>query len=644
MKTTLKRGMGRGAAVNGNGRAVYPPAVAPPMRRYRQPPPQERGFARVAGKILLWVVVLAVMGAGGVAGGTYLYVEQGIVEALGPRSRDVIEATRRLDIAVPGAPTTALVVGYDKRVGVEESVTGNSDTLMLLRADPNAETVSMLSFPRDLLVEVHGCKGRGPWLGRINMAYAECGSTASLETVRRLTGIPINYLVTVNFRGFKQIVSNLGGVWIDVDRRYFNDNSAGGERYATIDLQPGYQKLNGSKALDFVRYRHADSDLYRLARQQLFVKAAKQRLSQFSAFDVPKLVNVVTKNVEVGHAGATDFDVRTLIGYAYLAYKLPAGHFFQAKLDQDKLGEDAAFHILADEAAIQEAVADFTRPDVEAPAKATAVATGKKAGSTAPPPTETTFAVLNGNGKPGSAANAGYVLGQRGYVNVTGPNANAPSWEYIYTEVYYRPGVAGAPAAAERLAKLFSQARVRPLPPQLEQLSNGAMLTIVVGQTFNGTLAPAPRDRTPTRKPPQVKRDAETAALLRSVRRKVPFQLYGPTVVESTSFLARDTPLRVYEITDDHKAVRATFSTGASDYWGIQMTDWEEAPVLSERNFIRSIGGRRYELHYVGPKLHMVVLRQGGASYWVVNTLLDSLSNETMLAIAKGLKPLRTVR
>ena len=50
------------------------------------------------------------------------------------------------------------------------------------------------------------------------------------------------------------------------------------------------------------------------------------------------------------------------------------------------------------------------------------------------------------------------------------------------------------------------------------------------------------------------------------------------------------------------------------------MTDWEDAPVLAERNFVRSIGGRRYELHYSGPKLHMVVLRQGGATYWVVNT------------------------
>ena len=93
-----------------------------------------------------------------------------------------------------------------------------------------------------------------------------------------------------------------------------------------------------------------------------------------------------------------------------------------------------------------------------------------------------------------------------------------------------------------------------------------------------------------------------------------------------------------------HKTVRLTYRTGALEYWGVQMTDWDEAPVLAESNAARTIGGRRYELHFTGPKLHMVVLRHEGATYWVVNTLLDSLSNETMLEIAKGLKPLSAVK
>jgi hypothetical protein len=81
-------------------------------------------------------------------------------------------------------------------------------------------------------------------------------------------------------------------------------------------------------------------------------------------------------------------------------------------------------------------------------------------------------------------------------------------------------------------------------------------------------------------------------------------------------------------------------TNGALEYWGIQMTSWRDAPILAGPNKIVRVGGRRYELHYSGPRLHMVVLRQGPGTYWVVNTLLNSLSNETMLAIARGLKPL----
>ena len=63
--------------------------------------------------------------------------------------------------------------------------------------------------------------------------------------------------------------------------------------------------------------------------------------------------------------------------------------------------------------------------------------------------------------------------------------------------------------------------------------------------------------------------------------------------------------------------------------------------VVSQPNKVVRLGGRRFELHYAGSHLHMVVLRRGNATYWVVNTLLNDLSNETMLAVAKGLKPLR---
>jgi hypothetical protein len=164
---------------------------------------------------------------------------------------------------------------------------------------------------------------------------------------------------------------------------------------------------------------------------------------------------------------------------------------------------------------------------------------------------------------------------------------------------------------------------------------------VVVGQTFNGQLAPTAVDRTPERVQPLVSKNPDlTRPLLREAQKRVPFPLMVPTVVERSSFLDRQVPSRVYKVAG-HQAVRLVFSNGASEYWGIEMTTWRDAPVLREPNTAVKIKGRRYELHYSGPKLHMVVLRAKGATYWVVNTLLNKLSNETMLAIAKGLRPLR---
>jgi LCP family protein required for cell wall assembly len=632
MKTTLKRGIGRAAELNGNGRAVYPPPIGAPMRRYRQPEPEPRGLVVLLGKVVLWTIVAALMLAAGIAGGTYLYVEQDIVASLGPRSADVRVAQEELDAVIPGEPTTALVLGYDKRAGVEGSETGHSDTLMLVRADPNLETVTTLSFPRDLIVDIHGCEN-GVFRDRINNAYGQCGSTAAIETVRQLTNVPINFLVLVNFRGFKQVVSHMGGVWMDVDRRYYNPPGTG---YASIDLQPGYQKLNGQNALDFVRYRHTDSDLYRVVRQQLFVKAVKQRASDFPVLDLPKLVTAVTKNVEVGKGDGTSFDAGTVLNYALFAYQLPAGHVFQARIEPTCYQGFAELTVA--ESCIDTAVTDFVQPDVSAPLKATDAALNRRRADSAPPPAETTVTVLNGNGQFGAAATAGRQLGARGYRIVEGGDGNAPSFEYFRTEVYHDDDPR-ALAAARKVANLFGSARVQVLPPEIAPLSNGADLTVIVGRTYHGTIAAAAADRTPERKPPNVRADSSAVAALNEAKRRVPYTVYAPTKIEANSRLDNTTPVRVYKL-GDHNAIRLTFTNGLTEFWGIQMTDWKDAPALADPNDSTTIKGRTYRLYYDGPHLHMVVLETDEATYWVTNSVLDKLSNETMLEIAKSLRPL----
>jgi hypothetical protein len=128
--------------------------------------------------------------------------------------------------------------------------------------------------------------------------------------------------------------------------------------------------------------------------------------------------------------------------------------------------------------------------------------------------------------------------------------------------------------------------------------------------------------------------------LLRPLRRKVPFRLEVPTVIERSSHLETMEPIRLYDLAG-RKAVRLVFSLGVpGEFWGVEETDWNTAPALLERNFERHLGGRTYSFYYSGSHLHMIVLRENGGTYWVVNTLSDHLSNETMISIAKGLRPL----
>jgi LCP family protein required for cell wall assembly len=642
MRTTLKRGLGRAAAPDGNGKPVLPPGALSPVNVYRQPPRGARSRIALVGQIALWLGAASLVLLVGAAGGAYLYFHESVA-AVAARTPEVRRAARKLDVPLPGHPAVALVIGYDHRLADGKGAPSRSDTLMLVRADPATDSISLLSFPRDMRVEIR-CPGRTPYTDRINAAYANCGPQGSLETVKALTGIPINYLITVNFRGFRQIVDRLGGAWVDVDRRYFNDRG-GPAGYAKIDLRPGYQKLSGRKALDYVRYRHTDSDLYRVARQQQFVKAFKGQVQEhFGPTSLPKVVDAITNNVEVAQGGGRDVEGRTVLSYALFAYGLPPGSVFQTKIE----GLEGFAELTTAQENVQRAVDAFAHPDVESSEKATAVALGEKSKRSALTPRETTITVLNGNGVDGSATTAGYLLGQRGYQVLTPPNglpANAPRFDYFRTKVYYDASARRAREAATKVGNLFASAEVEPLPTEISQLANGALLTVVVGQTFHGSLASAPIDQTPRRERPNVVSGASASRdLLRDLRRKVSFPLLVPTVIERSSWVDQEMPARLYRVEGGHQAVRLVYRMGSNEYWGVQMTDWDDAPALADKSLSRRIGGRTYDLYYDGPKLHMVVLRTPKARYWVVNTLLDRLSNETMIAIAKGLRPLGKAR
>jgi LCP family protein required for cell wall assembly len=658
MRTTLKRGIGRGAAFNGNGHAVLPPSpaveAAPPpapaeVRRYVQPAPERHGGAvrAILGYFLLAVLTIV----GGVLAGVYLAAKEA-VNSLGPHSAGVIRASGHLAaLDTPKQPAVALIIGYDHRAGVEAGVPSRSDTIMLVRADPVAKTISLLSFPRDMRVPIH-CPGKLPYESKINAAYEACGETGTLQTVEALTGIPVNYLVTVDFHGFKQIVDKLGGVWIDVDHRYFNDNAGAslGNTYATINLWPGYQRLNGSQALDYARFRHTDSDLYRVARQQLFVQALKQQAqSSLSPERVDQIIGALRRNVEIAIGGGKSLDLTTVYRYARFIYALPNGHVFRGHIDVNGLIQDtASSDFLPDMSYVHKAVEEFMNPQVDASAQAAAAAHIAKAKKKAwtPPPATTSVIVLNGNGVPGSATTASGQLGGRGYKMVvlpSGEKANAPNFGYFTTEIYYSSAWGPGKLAAATLAKLFTGAEVAPMPADIVPLAHRARVAVVVGQDYHDTLA-APPAPVIVHHAPQVRSaGAETLPVVRALKKKVPFDLAAPLVLDSSSRLDSEVPTRYYPLTRDHKAVCLIFKSArdVGGYWGIEETDFTDAPILQNPSYTRTIGGRVYDFYLTGAHIHMVVAHgPGHVRYWVENTLLDLLTNETMVAVAKSLRVL----
>ncbi|MEN3343385.1 MAG: polyisoprenyl-teichoic acid--peptidoglycan teichoic acid transferase [Actinomycetota bacterium] len=657
MRTTLKRGIGRTSGVNGNGRAVLPPAVLEPMRRYRQPEPPRRSGARLAARIFGWILLALLVIGSGLAGGVYLYGHE-TLGAIAPHSKQVKRAQGDLQqVPEASAPATALVIGYDTRAGADRSLgrASLSDTIMLMRADPQQNTLSLLSFPRDLVVPIYCNPTTASTTDRINSAWSRCNARGTLDTVHKLTGVGVNYLVTVDFHGFKLLVNKLHGVYVDVDHRYIN-TVGGPTGYAKIDLHPGYQKLDGGEALNFVRFRHTDSDLYRVARQQLFVEALKDRLAtSLSIFRIPSIIGAMKSNLEVargGSGGAASF--REIESYAGLAYHLKAGHLFRVEIPNLVACGLQGAELCAQPSDVAAAVSSFMHPDVSLPQRANAVALGRKAKAArhaALKPRHITTLVLNGTTIPGLARDTSYKLAVAGYHTVRLPPqilADAPSQRYDSSYVYYDPVQPNAKRAASQLrVALGRRTVVAPLTPELAQYAQRAhdpLTVIVVGRSFGGDLVNPAAHRVPTPVRHRASVTFEpglTLAQVKGVRARLPFRAMVPRLIASGSALAELEPVRAFRVGGGHHELALTFVTPARNvYWQVIETDWTGAPILRKATGTYRVGRRTFELYTNGGHIHMAVLRAGSASYWVVNTLRDELSNETMLAVAKGLQPL----
>ncbi|HWQ13466.1 MAG TPA: LCP family protein, partial [Roseiflexaceae bacterium] len=179
-----------------------------------------------------------------------------------------------------GAGVTVLLLGIDRRPG--EGGPARMDAIIVARVEPERRRVALLSLPRDLIVDI---PGYGP--ARINAAsvYGELypqlggGAAAARNTVSQLLGIPIDYVVHVDFEGFIRAIDAIGGVTIDVPSELYDSAYPTMDYgYTTVHFLPGPQHMDGETALKYARIRHMDSDFARMRRQQQVILAAVERL------------------------------------------------------------------------------------------------------------------------------------------------------------------------------------------------------------------------------------------------------------------------------------------------------------------------------------------------------------------------------
>ncbi|HEX4110876.1 MAG TPA: LCP family protein, partial [Solirubrobacteraceae bacterium] len=233
-------------------------------------------------------LVIAVL-TGAVAATAALEKVSTIAHEVFPTANE-IHAPRNVIVPIySGQPETFLLIGSDKRAESKDvydrADPPHSDTMLLVRLDPAQGQTSVLSVPRDLLVSITLPGGQVDYPEKMNAAYTlgfqyvkgtrDGGAVLAAETIEHLLHIKINALIDTTFGGFVNAVDSLGCVYIDVDHYYYNPPNDG---YAQIDLQPGYQRLCYDNALSYVRYRHDDSDFVRVARQQNFLRSAREQI------------------------------------------------------------------------------------------------------------------------------------------------------------------------------------------------------------------------------------------------------------------------------------------------------------------------------------------------------------------------------
>jgi polyisoprenyl-teichoic acid--peptidoglycan teichoic acid transferase len=516
---------------------IEPVFKKPPPEGDHEPPPKRK---RYWWRFTLASVTIVSVVAAATAASILLYIGS-IATALSHNNVLKNRVQRVLAKTHGGEPENIVIIGSDKRANEPEDP-GRSDTTLLLRLDPDRNAIALMSIPRDLKVEIPGYG-----TGKFNEAYSYGGPKLTLQVVKQLTGLKINHVVNVDYLGFVRAVDAINCVYVDVDRRYYHSNVGvpPDEQYSEIDVQPGYQLLCGKKALQYVRYRHTDTDLVRAARQQDFLSDARQRVPIGDlVLGRNDLIDIFT---EYTTSDISDKETMLEVLKLFIASRgasIKEVHF------PATLGPS---YVYATESAIHEAVGKFL--GIEASG------------------------------------------GPRGAI-----------------EERSHPG--GKKSKKKKKPKPHI---VQPKPPGSDGLTPAGEAGELQGKAVARKAGGGFPVFYPTRLPLEA------------------------SYVESDSYLHVQNP-RVYHFKDTdgerHAAYRMVAEYGPeweTQYFGLQgIRGWSDPPILDNPSETRTINGREYEIFIDGDRVSLIAWHRGDDTYWISNSLLQSLTNDQMVGMARS--------
>ncbi len=438
------------------------------------------------------LIVACLSGAGGLA---YLYNRFGDLPRI-----DFGDGVLEKPPEDPGEPQNFLLVGSDDRANLDdaeafgtatETGEAKSDTIMLVRVDPQEETAAMLSFPRDLMVEIAGTGERD----RINKAFTAGGREGArrlIDTIKLNFNIPVHHYAEVDFEGFSRVVDAVGGIKVFLPNPVRDRDTETGRNMSGLDIQQtGCIELDGQQALSYVRSRHFQEyregrwrsdptgDLGRTQRQQDFVRRALHKaLSEdlLNPVRLNRLVDVAIDTVVVDRGLGVDDIVDLGERFRSLAPEALQQFTLNEHVENARTSAGAAVLELEDGPEVQ-AIFDVFR--------------GNPADSDTPVATSSvSVQVLNGSSRPGEAGTTSTSLETAGFQMRPPGNQD---FDTPTTTILYASGQEAKAALLSRYLETES--------PILRESSDleAADVVLVTGNDFTGIRdEPRPPDATTT--------------------------------------------------------------------------------------------------------------------------------------------------